>query len=87
VTVSVVIHQNQVVGMGVVANGASGTEKLWPRGRSLPFFRPWRRVPLVLRSEVVGVVESKRAREATDEVMAAVVRCVVISDRIAGRTV
>ena len=74
-------------GLPVVANGASGTERLWPRGRSLPFFRPWRRVPLVLRSEVVGVVDAERPREATDEIMAAVVRCVATSDRIAGRTV
>ena len=73
-------------GLPVVANGASGTERFWPRGRSLPFFRPWRRVPLVLRSEVVGVVEAERAREATDEIMAAVVRCVATSDQIAGRT-
>lgn len=77
-------------GLPVVANGASGTERFWPRGRSLPplgpLLRPDRRCHLVLRSEVVGPVPDQRSRHATDRIMEAVTRCVAISDRIAGRT-
>jgi len=70
----------------VVANGASGTERLWRRGRSMPRVRPWRRDNLVLRSEVVGVVPDDRSRFATDRIMAAVARCVAVSEAVNGKS-
>ena len=73
-------------GLPVVANGASGTEVFWPRGRSLPVLRPGRRCHLVLRSEVVGTVPDEKSRDATSRIMEAVARCVALSDRITGRT-
>ena len=73
-------------GLPVVANGACGTDLLWPRGQAMPRIRPWRRDHLVLRSEVVGVVPDDRSRNATDRIMAAVARCVAVSEEIAGRS-
>ena len=73
-------------GLPVVANGASGTEVFWPRGRSFPILRPGRRCHLVLRSEVVGPVPDDKSRDATSRIMEAVARCVAVSDRITGRT-
>ena len=73
-------------GLPVVANGASGTELFWPRGRSLPIVRPGRRFHLVLRSEVVGPVPDDKSRDATTRIMEAVARCVAVSDQITGRT-
>ena len=70
----------------VVANGASGTECLWRRGRSMPRVRPWRRDNLVLRSEVVGVVPDDRSRAAADRIMAAVARCVAVSEAVNGHS-
>lgn len=69
----------------VVANGASGTELLWPKGRPFPKIRPWHRQRLVLRSEVVGVIAEGRSREVTESIMAAIARCVNAADRITGR--
>ncbi len=73
-------------GLPVVANGASGTEVFWPRGRTLPIVRPGRRCHLALRSEVVGPVPDNTSRDATIRIMDAVARCVAISDRVTGRT-
>lgn len=72
-------------GLPVVANGASGTEVFWPRGRTFPRVRPGRRCHLALRSEVVGPVPDDRSRDATARIMEAVARCVALSDRITGR--
>ena len=72
-------------GLPVVANGASGTERFWPPGRSCPRVRLGRRYHLALRSEVVGVVSDAHARDATQRIMDAVVRCVAESDQITGR--
>ena len=72
-------------GLPVVANGASGTERFWPRGRAFPRVRPGHRYHLALCSEVVGVVHDDRARDATTRIMDAVARCVVDADRITGR--
>ena len=71
-------------GLPVVANGAVGTERLWPRGQPFPKIRPWRRPRLVLRSEVVGPVPDGRSREATDRIMSAIARCVAASDGVTG---
>ena len=72
-------------GRPVVAVGASGTERLWPRGRNLPHIRPWRRFPLALRCEVLGVLETDQPRFALQEIMAAIARCLAVSDRVTGR--
>ena len=70
-------------GLPVIANGASGTERFWPRKRSIPVMRPGSRTHLVLRSELVGPITGLTAREATDQIMAAVTRCVTIADAVA----
>jgi 1-acyl-sn-glycerol-3-phosphate acyltransferase len=67
-------------GLPVVAIGASGTEAFWPRGSTVPRIRPWRRYPLALRHEVLGVITGDSPREATDVVRAALVRCVDRAD-------
>ena len=72
-------------GRPVVAVGASGTEHLWPRGRNFPHIRPWRRFPLALRCEVLGVMEADEPRFALQEIMAAIARCLAVSDRVTGR--
>ena len=71
-------------GLPVVASGASGTERLWPYGAAAPRIRPWRRYPLALRSEVVGVVEARSSRDATAMVMTALTRCVRRADAATG---
>ena len=72
-------------GLPVVAIGASGTERFWPRGRSMPRIRPGRRVPLAVSCEVVGVISDELARDATDRIMGAIARQVAESDRKTGR--
>ena len=72
-------------GLPVVAIGASGTERFWPRGRSMPQIRPGRRFPLAVSCEVVGVIADEAARDATDLIMEAIARQVVESDRKTGR--
>ena len=72
-------------GLPVVANGASGTERFWPRGRPMPKIQPWRRERLILRSEVLGVMTEGRSREVTESIMAAIARCVNTAERLAGR--
>ena len=73
-------------GLPVVAIGASGTERFWPRGRSVPRIRPGRRFPLAVSSEVVGVISDQPARDATERIMEAITRQVAESDRLTGRT-
>ena len=60
----------------VVASGASGSELLWPRGKYLPYMKPWNRQHVVLRCEYLGVIDEKTPREATDLIMEGVKRCV-----------
>ena len=67
-------------GLPVVATGASGTEAFWPRGATGPRVRPWRRYPLAVRSEVVGVIDAGSPREATEVIRTALVRCVERAD-------
>jgi len=63
-------------GLPVVANGAVGTEDFWPRERSLPRLRPWSRPHLVLRSEVLGVINEPHSRDAMETIWDGVRRCV-----------
>ena len=63
-------------GFPVVASGASGSELLWPRGKYLPFMKPWNRQHVVLRCEYLGVIEEQTPRDATDLIMEGVQRCV-----------
>lgn len=72
-------------GLPVVAIGASGTERFWPRGASMPRIRPGHRFPLAVSSEVLGVIADEAARDATDRIMEAIARQVVESDRKTGR--
>lgn len=72
-------------GLPVVAIGASGTERFWPRGRSMPRIRPGRRFPLAVSCEVVGVISEEPARDATDRIMEAIARQAAESDRKTGR--
>ena len=72
-------------GLPVVANGASGAERFWPRNRSFPVMRPGVRTHLVLRSEVIGPITGLPAREATDRIMDSVTRCVTVADGIAAQ--
>ena len=63
-------------GFPVVAAGASGSELLWPRGKYLPFMKPWSRQKVVLRCEYLGVVGGETPRDVTDQIMDGVKRCV-----------
>ena len=71
-------------GFPVVASGASGSELLWPRGKYLPFMKPWNRQKVVLRCEYLGVVDEKLPRDATDLIMEGVKRCVERAERETG---
>ena len=71
-------------GLPVVVSGASGTEQFWPRGRMLPRLTPWKRFPVALRSEYLGPLTGERARDVTDLVMAAMVRCVESAEAVTG---
>ncbi len=70
-------------GVPVVAVGASGTEDFWPRSSVAPRFRPWRRYPLAIRTEVIGVIDIANPRDATEVVMEVVIRCVKAADAVA----
>ena len=59
-----------------MASGASGSELLWPRGKYLPYMKPWNRQHVVLRCEYLGVIDEKTPRDATDLIMEGVKRCV-----------
>jgi len=71
-------------GFPVVASGASGSELLWPRGKYLPFMKPWNRQKVVLRCEYLGAVDEKLPRDATDLIMEGVKRCVERAERETG---
>ena len=71
-------------GLPVVVSGASGTEQFWPLGRMLPRLTPWNRFPVALRSEYLGPLTGERARDVTDVVMAAMVRCVESAEAVTG---
>ena len=73
-------------GFPVVASGASGSELLWPRGKYLPFVKPWNRQKVVLRCEYLGVVDGETPRDATDQIMEGVKRCVKRAERETGFT-
>ena len=62
-------------GRPVVAVGVSGTDRFWPRGSNLPRIRPWRRFPLAVRYEVLGVMEGDQPSVTLDEIMAGITRC------------
>ena len=71
-------------GFPVVSSGASGSELLWPRGKYLPFMKPWNRQKVVLRCEYLGAVDEKLPRDATDLIMEGVKRCVERAERETG---
>ena len=71
-------------GLPVVVSGASGTEQFWPRGRTVPRLTPGRRFPVALRSQYLGPLTGERARDVTDLVMAAMVRCVESAEAVTG---
>ena len=71
-------------GFPVVASGASGSELLWPRGKYLPFMRPWNRQKVVLRCEHLGVMGGMPPRDTADLIMVGVKRCVERAERETG---
>ena len=72
-------------GRPVVAIGVSGTERFWPRGRNLPRISPWRRFPLRVRHEVLGVMAGDQPSVALEEIMAGITRCLVATESPSGR--
>ena len=71
-------------GFPVVASGVSGTELLWPRGKNLPFIKPWKRQRIVLCCEYLGVIDENTPQDATDLIMEGVRRCVERAESVTG---
>ncbi len=67
-------------GRPVVAVGVNGTERFWPRGRNLPSITPWRRFPLAVRHEVLGIMEGDQPSVALEEIMAGITRCLNVPE-------
>jgi len=65
-------------GRPVVAVGVIGTEHFWPPGRNLPRMTPWRRFPLTVRHEVLGVIEGDEPSVALEGIMAGIIRCLMV---------
>ena len=73
-------------GLPVIASGASGSELLWPRGKYLPYMKPWNRQKVVLRCEYLGVIDQETPRAATDQIMNGVKSCVERAEQETGFT-
>lgn len=71
-------------GRPVVAVGVNGTERFWPRGRNLPSITPWRRFPLAVRHEVLGIMEGDQPSVALEEIMAGITRCLNVPEDPSG---